>query len=113
MAAIPETGVVVFALVVGVPEIDDGAAERAAVPGQHKAGKFDRTAAGAGVAEVAALRRSGFEKWSLGLTDGRLVAIATGRGRRQFLRQDGIRRGKFQPERERAGVKQKPAAGGF
>ena len=56
MAAISEIGIVVFALVVRMPEVDHGAAKRAAASRQHKAGKFERPAACFGLAEVAALR---------------------------------------------------------
>ena len=56
MAAISEAGIVVFALVVRMPEVDHSAAKRATGSRQHKAGKLERTAAGAGFAKVAALR---------------------------------------------------------
>ncbi len=56
MAAISETGSVIFALVIGMPEVDHSAAKRAAASRQHKTGKFEGTAAGAGLAKVAALR---------------------------------------------------------
>lgn len=113
MATISETGVVVSALVISMPEIDYSAAKRASASRQHKAGKLERTASGTGLAEVAALRRSWLEKRPLGLTDGRFIAIATGRRRRKLLRQHGVRTGKFPSGGKDAGVKQKSAASRF
>jgi hypothetical protein len=52
MATISKTGVVVFALVVGVPEIDQRAAQRTAAPRQNKAGQFEWTAADARLAQL-------------------------------------------------------------
>lgn len=83
MAAIAEAGIVVLAFLVGVPEIDDRAAERTATSRQHKAGQFKLAATGAGFAQVGALRRFWLEERALGLARGRRIAIATrGRGRK-------------------------------
>jgi hypothetical protein len=79
VATISETDVVVFALLIGMPEIDHCSAKRAAASRQHSARKFKRTACRARPAQVAALRRSWFEKRALGLADGRFVAIVTER----------------------------------
>jgi hypothetical protein len=113
MAAISETGIVVFALVVRMPEIHYNAAKRAAAPRQHKAGKSERPAASAGLAEVAALRRFRLEERSLGLTDCRFIAIVTGGRRRKFLRQHSARTGKLPSGGKDAGVEQEPAASRF
>jgi hypothetical protein len=113
MATISETDIVVFALVISMPEIDHRAAKRATASRQHKARKFERTAPSAGLAEVTALRRSWLEKRPLSLTDGRFIAIATGRCRRKFLRQDSVRTGKLQSGGKDAGVEQKSAASRF
>src|ERR1700674_2611175 len=113
MATISETDVVVFALVISMPEIDHCAAKRAAVPRQHKAGEFEWTATSAGLAQITALWRSRLEKRPLGLTNCWFIAIVTGRRRREFLRQDSVRTGKFPPGGKDASVKQKSAASRF
>jgi hypothetical protein len=56
MATIAETDIVVFALVISMPEVDHRAAKRATASREHKARKFEQTAPGAGHAEVTALR---------------------------------------------------------
>jgi hypothetical protein len=89
-APIPETDVVVFALLIGMPEIDHCSAKRAAASRQHSARKFERTACRARLAQVTALRRSWLKKWALGLTDGRFIAIVTERSARKFSGQGSI-----------------------
>ena len=113
VATISEADVVVLALVVSMPDIDYHAAKRAAACRQHEARKFERTAPSAGLAQVTALRRSWLKKRPLGLTDGRFFAIATGRRRRKFLRQDTVHGGKFPSGGKHAGVEQKSAASWF
>ena len=71
MAAISEAGVVVFAPLISMPEIDRCSAQRAAVFRQHKARKFELTAASARLAQVI---RSG----DLGLKNGPSVCRAVG-----------------------------------
>jgi len=95
VATLSKADIVVFALVISMPEIDHRTAKRPTASRQHKARKFERTTPSAGHAEVTALRRSWLEKRPLGLTDCRFIAIATGRRRRKFLRQDSVRTGKF------------------
>src|SRR6266566_6499605 len=107
MATISETDVVVFALVIGMPEIDHRCAKRAAASRQHKARKFKGTASSARLAQVTALRRSWLEKRPLGLADRRLIAIVKGRCGRKLLRQDSVRTGQFRPSGKDAGVEQK------
>src|SRR6266480_2213160 len=113
MATISETDVVVLALVIGMPEIDHRSAKRAAASRQHKARKFERTAPSAGHAEVTTFRRPWLEKRPLSLTDRRFIAVATGRRRRKFLRQDHVRTGKFPSGAKDASVEQKSAASRF
>ena len=113
MASITETDIVVFALVISMPEVDHRAAKRATASRQNKARKFERTTPSAGLAEVTALRRSWHKKRSLSLTDGRFIAIMTGRSRREFLRQDSVRTRKFPSGGKDAGVEQKSAASRF
>src|SRR5262245_47155214 len=62
MATISETGVIVFALLISMPEIDHRSAKWAAAFRQHKARKFEPTASSARLAQVTALRRSWLEK---------------------------------------------------
>ena len=76
VATISETNVVVFALLISMPEIDHRFAKWAAVTRQHKAGKFEPTAFSARLAQITALRRSWLEKRPLGLAD---IAIMTRR----------------------------------
>jgi hypothetical protein len=90
MATISETDVVVFARLISMPEIDHRSTKRAAASRQHKARKFEPTASCAKLAQVTALRRSWLEKRTLGLADGRFIAITTGRRGRKLLRQDSI-----------------------
>ena len=112
MAAISEAGVVVFALVVRMPEVDHSAAKWATGSRQHKAGKLERTAS-AGRAQVAAFRRFWLEKWPFRLMDGRFIAVVTGGRWRKFLRQHSARTGKLPSGGKDAGVEQKPAASSF
>ena len=77
MATISETDVVIFALLIGVPEIDHGSAKWAAASRQHNARKFKLTAWSAGLAQVAALRGSWLEKRPLGLADGWFITVVT------------------------------------
>ena len=96
MATITETDIVVFALVISMPEIDHRAAKGATACREHKARKFERTAPGT--------RRS-LRCW--------FIAIATDERRRKFLRQDNVRTGKFPSGGKDAGVEQKSAASRF
>src|SRR5436190_1228684 len=66
VAAQAKAGIVVIAPHVGVPEIDESAWDRLACAGQNEAGKLDRLPRNARLAEITALRRSGFEEGSLG-----------------------------------------------
>src|SRR5215831_16000781 len=93
MATISETDVVVFALLISMPEIDHCSTKLAAASRQHKARKFEPAASSAGLAQVTALRRSGLEKRPLRLADGQFIAITTGRRGRKLLRQDSVRTG--------------------
>jgi hypothetical protein len=96
-----------------MPKIDHRAAKRPTASRQHKAREFERTTSSAGHAKVTALRRSWLEKRPLGLTECRLIAIATSRRRRKFLGQDSIGTGKFPSGGKDTGVEQNPAASGF
>jgi hypothetical protein len=104
MATISEADVVVFAILICMPEIDYRSAKRMTASRQHKARKFKSMAYTARLAQVTALWRSWFEKRTLGLTNGRFIAIATGRRRRKLLRQDSLHTGQFPPRSEHAGV---------
>ena len=110
MATIPEPDVVVFALLIGMPEIDHRPADCAAVSRQHKPRKFELIALSAGLAQITSLRGFWLEKWSFGLADGRFIAITAGRRGRKLLRQDSVRTGQLPPRSKRAGVEQKSAA---
>ena len=57
MAAQAETGIVVAALVVGLPEIQQGAGERLAGAGEHEADQFDRLPGHARFKQFDSLRR--------------------------------------------------------
>jgi hypothetical protein len=72
-----------------MPEIDHRSTKRAAASRQHKARKFEPTASCARLAQV--VWRSWLEKRTLGLADGRFIAITTGRRGRKLLRQDSVR----------------------
>src|SRR5262245_32140837 len=113
MAPISEAVVVVFALLVCMPEIDHRPLKWAATSGQHEAGKFERTVAGARLAQVTTLRRLWLEKRSLCLAHGRFIAIATGRRDRELLRKHGVRAGQFPRRGKDAGVEQKSATTRF
>src|SRR4051794_11786136 len=92
VAAQAKAGIVVIAPHVGVPEIDESAWDRLACAGQNEAGKLDRLPRNARLAEITALRRSGFEEGSLGFSKCRLVVVMAGGGGRGGL---GGGRGKF------------------
>jgi hypothetical protein len=110
VATISETDVVVFALLIRMPEIDHRSAKRAAASRQHNARKFELTASDARLAKVAAFRRSWLEKRSLGLADGRSITIVTGRGGRKLLRQGSVRKGQLPRRGKHAAVQQKSTA---
>jgi hypothetical protein len=93
MATISETDVVVFALLISMPEIDHCSTKRAAVSRHHAARKFKLTASSAALAQVTALRRSRLEKRPLRLADGRFIAIMTGRRGRKLVRQGSVSTG--------------------
>src|SRR5262245_65747347 len=113
MATISETGVVVFALLISMPEIDHRSMKRPAAFRQHKARKFEPTASSARLAQVTALWRSWLEKRPFSLAQRWFIAIATGRRGRKLLRQDRVRTGQFPPRGKHAGVKQKSPASRF
>src|SRR5262249_13541060 len=113
VATITETGVVVFALLIRMPQINTRALKRTAASGQDKARKFGRTALGTRLAQVTALWRFWFEKWSVALAHRRFIAVATGRRRRKLLRQTRAGTGQFPPRGQQTGVQQKAAASGF
>jgi hypothetical protein len=96
-----------------MPEINHRALKRTAASGQHKAGKFGRTALGTGLAQVTALGRFWFEKWSVALGHRRFIAIATGRRRGKLLCQTRAGTGQFPPRGQQTRVQQKAAASGF
>src|SRR5262245_60898761 len=113
MATVSETDVVVFAVLIGVPEIDRRSVKRAAASRQYNAGKFEPAAFSARLAQVTAPRRSWLEKRPLRLRDGRFIAVVAGRRGRKLLRQGGVRIRQFPPSGEHASVEQKSAAGGL
>jgi hypothetical protein len=113
VATIPETGVVVFAIVISMPEIDHCSANCAAASRQHEPRKFEVIAFSARLAQIASLRRSRLEKWSLGLADGRLITIMTRRRRPKLLRQASVCAGQFPSGSKYPGVEQKSAASWF
>src|SRR5437763_3681632 len=86
MAAIAETAVVVFAALVGVPQIDECVGDRPARAGEHVSAELDQSRLRVGLHEICAFRRTGLEKGSLGLSYRSLIAIVTLRGGRQALR---------------------------
>jgi hypothetical protein len=113
VATISETGVVIFAFLISMPEIDHRSAKWAAVTRQHKAGEFEPTAFSARLAQITPLWRSWLEKWPFSLADGRLIAIVTRRRRPKFLRQASVCAGHFPSGSKHAGVEQKSAASWF
>ena len=104
MAAISKTDVVVFALLVRVPQIDHCSEKRAAASGQHKAGKFSRAGLSAWLAQVTALGRFWFEKRSVTLACRWFIAVATGRRGRKLLRKSSVCTGEFPARGNDAGV---------
>ena len=75
MAAQAETGIVVAALVVGLPEIQQGAGERFAGAGEHEANQFDRLPCHALFEQLGSLRRRRLEVWPFGLRHCGVVAV--------------------------------------
>ena len=67
MAAQAETGIVIAAFVVGLPEIQQGSGERLAGAGQHEANQFDRLPRHAGFNQLDPLGRRRLEEWPFGL----------------------------------------------
>ncbi|MFZ1189941.1 MAG: hypothetical protein WAO16_13275, partial [Pseudolabrys sp.] len=61
-AAVSKTDVVVFALLVRMPQIDHCSGKRAAASSQYKAGKFSRAALSVWLAQVTAFGRFWLEK---------------------------------------------------
>src|SRR5262249_18221195 len=95
VATILETGGVVFALFISMPEIDHRSANCAAASRQHEPRKVEVTAFSARLAQITPLRRSWLEKGPLGLADGRLIAVMTRRRRVKLLRQARVCAGQF------------------
>src|SRR5262249_35331191 len=95
MSTVSEADIVVFAVLVSMPEIDHRSAKWAATSRQYNARKFELTASSARLAQIAALRGSWLEKRSLGLADGRFITIVTGRGGCTLLRQGSVRTGRM------------------
>src|ERR1043166_398811 len=80
MPAQAEAAVVVAALVVRLPYVDERARDRPARSAHDEAGHVERAAGEAGLAQVGALRRGRLEERAGGLAPGRLVAIVAGGG---------------------------------
>lgn len=85
MAAIAKADVVVFAIFIGMPEINHRSTNWATSLGQNKAGKFKRFALGAKLTKITTLRRFRLEKRSLRLGHGWFIAIVTVRCGRKLL----------------------------
>jgi hypothetical protein len=111
VATISETGVVVFALLISMPEIDHRSTNCAAASRQHEPRKFELITFSPRLAQITPLRRSWLEKWPLGLADSWLIAIVTRRRGRKLLRQASVCAGQFPSSSKHAGVEQKSAAG--
>src|SRR6516225_1644684 len=111
VATISETGVVVFALLISMPEIDHRSSNCAAASRQYEPRKFEVIAFSARFAQITPLWRSWLEKWPLGLVDGRSIAIVTRRRGRKLLRRASVCAGQFPSGSKHAGVEQKSAAG--
>ena len=93
MAAQAETGIVVAAFVVGLPEIQQGAGERFAGAGEHEADQFDRLSRYAFFKQFDALGRRRLEVWPFDLRQGYFVAVvACRRGSKRGLSQTAIDR---------------------
>src|SRR3974390_1202823 len=91
MTAIAETDIVVLASLIIMPEINHRFAKRPAASRQHKTRKFEATACSTRLPQVTALRRFWLEERSLGLANGRFIAIVTGRRGRQLGAQGCVR----------------------
>jgi hypothetical protein len=113
VATISETGVVVFALLISMPEINHRSTNCAAASRQHEPRKFEVIAFSARLAQITPLRRSWLEKWPLGLADGRFIAIVTRRRRPKLLRQASVCAGQFPSRSKHTGVEQKSTASRF
>ena len=72
--------VVVLAGVVGLPEVEQGPLDRAAVGGQHGPGDDQALPAHAGLQQRGPLGRVRGEVGAFGLRGGRVVAVVAGRG---------------------------------
>ncbi len=86
VATVSKSHVVVFAPIVGVPQINHCAGERAAASCQNKSRYFEWTPAGARLTQVTALGGTRLEEGALGLTYGRFIAVATGGRQSKILR---------------------------
>src|SRR5690242_17404442 len=107
MATIAKANIVVFAILIGMPEIDHRSPKRATTPGQRIAGNFKRLALGSRLTKITTLGRSRLEKRSFRLGDGQFIAIVTVRRGRKLLRHGYIRPRQFPPGGNNAGVEQK------
>ena len=93
MAAQAETGIVVAAFVVGLPEIQQGAGERFAGASEHEANQLDRLPCHALFEQLGSLRRRRLEVWPFDLRQGYFVAVvACRRGSKRGLSQAAIDR---------------------
>src|SRR5262245_21234797 len=75
MSTIAKSASVVFAALVGVPEIDERARKRAAGASENLSAQFDQPRLAVRLDEIGAFGRTGFEIWSFGLPQGRCVAV--------------------------------------
>ena len=81
VAAQPEAPVVVLTLVVGMPEVEQRAADRVAAAREHPALEHDAVAREPGLEQRGAARRAWLEERTLGLgRRGLVVVTAAGRG---------------------------------
>jgi len=98
MSAIAKSAGVVFAAIVGVPEIDERLRNRPARAGENLSAEFDQPRLAVRLDEIGAFGRTGFEKRPFALPHGRCVAVMALRRRCKRLRERIIdhkpRRGK-------------------
>src|SRR5215467_9526429 len=87
VSAIAKAGIVVFAALVGVPQVDERLRHRPAGAAEDLAIELDQPRLAGGVDEIGTLRRTRLEKRALGLADGRRIAVVALRRRLKRLRQ--------------------------
>src|ERR1700751_604079 len=103
MSTIVKSAGVVFAALVGVPEIDERPQNRTTGASENLSAEFDQPRLAVWLDEIGAFGRAGFEKRPFALPHGRCVAVMALQSRCKRLRERIIDHKSRRGERARGG----------